>query len=203
MIRAMLFDLDGVLRFYPQSIAQDLEHQYALTPGLLARCVFAPEVATPVIRGDRTREAWIVEAGARVGNEEAVRAFLSSDGVLDLDVLDLVKQVRAGGVKVGLLTNATNTLRAEVAQLSPADVLSAFDVVYNSSEIGAIKPEPGIYRHAMVSLGMLAAEIGFVDDRLENVEGAVNMGMQAHCYTEVEALRRWINARVSFELGTG
>jgi HAD superfamily hydrolase (TIGR01509 family) len=52
------------------------------------------------------------------------------------------------------------------------------------------KSEPAIYRRALDILGRPARRILFIDDRPENVAGAVAAGMKAIRFEGAEALRR-------------
>jgi HAD superfamily hydrolase (TIGR01509 family) len=52
------------------------------------------------------------------------------------------------------------------------------------------KPEPAIYRRALDILGKPAKRILFIDDRTENVAGAVAAGFKAIRFTGAEALRQ-------------
>jgi HAD superfamily hydrolase (TIGR01509 family) len=52
------------------------------------------------------------------------------------------------------------------------------------------KPEPAIYRRALDILGRPAKRILFIDDRAENVAGAITAGMKAIRFEGAEALRR-------------
>ena len=65
-----------------------------------------------------------------------------------------------------------------------------FDVALSSCYMGLRKPEPAIYRRALDILGKPAERILFIDDRAENVAGAVDAGMKAIRFEGAEALRR-------------
>jgi glucose-1-phosphatase len=58
-----------------------------------------------------------------------------------------------------------------------------------SYEIGYIKPDPRFYREALNKLGTSAANTVFIDDKEENVQGAVDAGMQALRFISLEKLR--------------
>jgi putative hydrolase of the HAD superfamily len=76
-------------------------------------------------------------------------------------------------------------LRADAAAFGLAPLL---DVLVFSEEVGAAKPEPEIFRHALDQLGVEPVNAMFVGDRLEtDVQGAANLGM-----TTVQAL--WFTA---------
>ena len=65
-----------------------------------------------------------------------------------------------------------------------------FKVELSSCYLGLRKPEPAIYRRALEILGRPAERILFIDDREENVAGAVNAGMKAIRFEGSAALLR-------------
>ena len=66
---------------------------------------------------------------------------------------------------------------------------SLFKVALSSCYLGLRKPEPAIYRRALDILGRPAERILFIDDRAENVAGAVTAGIKAIRFEGAEALR--------------
>ncbi|MEE9343531.1 MAG: HAD-IA family hydrolase [Gammaproteobacteria bacterium] len=60
-----------------------------------------------------------------------------------------------------------------------ADVLTRFEKIFASSEIGRRKPEPDAYQRVISALGVPAQKILFFDDLIENVEAARRSGMQS------------------------
>ncbi|GAB3955658.1 hypothetical protein GCM10027614_65620 [Micromonospora vulcania] len=96
---------------------------------------------------------------------------------MDTEVLDVVREVRAAGIKVGLATNATDLLDADLAALGLTDEL---DVVVNSSTLGVHKPAPEYFQAACVALATPPARVLFVDDEDWAVRGARSAGLSAH-----------------------
>ena len=91
----------------------------------------------------------------------------------------LLESLRTRGIKTGVVSNT----RFDPPQLVRADaeaygLASLLDVMVFSQEVGARKPEPGIFLHALEQLGIDAADAMFVGDGLVNdVQGAANVGM--------------------------
>lgn len=65
-------------------------------------------------------------------------------------------------------------------------VLRLFDEYIVSYEVGAMKPDPAIYREALRRSGVPAEACVFIDDRPANVEGARRVGMHALQFTSAE-----------------
>ena len=91
------------------------------------------------------------------------------------DALPVLEDLRAHGVKLGLVSNGTRDLSIFVAHHA-LDV----DAVVGSRSHGWVKPHESIFRAALERLGTDAAETVMVGDSLEeDVEGARAIGMRA------------------------
>ncbi|MDP3047029.1 MAG: HAD family hydrolase, partial [Chloroflexota bacterium] len=80
-----------------------------------------------------------------------------------------------GKCRLALLSNAPPSLRTLLDQL---ELARYFDQMVISGEVDVRKPDPGIYRLALASLGVRAEESLFVDDLEENLVVARQMGMR-------------------------
>ncbi|UYK74792.1 HAD-IA family hydrolase [Xanthomonas sacchari] len=187
--------MDGVLRLWPDDDAT-LERAHGVPPGSLRAVAFAPPLLEPAIRGTTSDPQWRAEVTARLAAlapQADVAALVAAWSAptaarLNQPVLALLRQVRQR-MPVVLLSNATSRLPHDLQALGIAD---AFDAVVNSSEVGAIKPEPAIFLHALAQLGMAAAEVLFVDDTAVHVEASRALGLRAERYVDAEALRAWL-----------
>lgn len=189
--RVVLFDLDGVLRRFPPADERAVEERFGLPPGLLRWHAFDPAVADDAVRGRATRAEWTERAGAALGHPDAMRAFLSLRGEVVPDVLAEVRRARSAGARVGLLTNATDTLPDELGHLGLA---REFDAVLASCTLGACKPEPAIFARAAAALAVAPSELAFVDDQAPNVAGAAAAGWRAHRFVTAAGLRSWLSS---------
>jgi putative hydrolase of the HAD superfamily len=91
------------------------------------------------------------------------------------EMVELVRDLRGGGLRTGLLTNNARELRDRWWALLPYDEL--FDDVVDSHEVGMRKPNPAIYRLALERLGATADRTAFLDDIASNVAAALAEGM--------------------------
>ena len=197
-IKAVLFDMDGVIRHWDSVAAHRGEQAAGLPKGAVERVAYSiPEFyATQV--GEVTARQWADAIGRELaaeygaGAELAAEIYFADAGRVDAAMVSLVAAVRERAT-VALLSNATDQLREH---LTHHDLMDAFDVVFSSAEIGMAKPDVAIYRHAATVLGVTPEECFFTDDRPENVEGARAAGMHA----EVFAGRQPLVARLR-ELG--
>ena len=63
-----------------------------------------------------------------------------------------------------------------------------FHTAYYSNEVGLRKPDREIYEYVLAKENLNAAETFFVDDKLENVETARQLGLQAYQLTHPDKL---------------
>jgi putative hydrolase of the HAD superfamily len=101
--------------------------------------------------------------------------------LIDPEADDLLRYLRAAGIKVGVLSN-TMWPRSRHEQIFGRDgVLSLIDGAVYSSEIDWAKPHPEAFRAAMAAVGVDDPRgCVFVGDRpLEDVYGAKSIGMRA------------------------
>jgi putative hydrolase of the HAD superfamily len=79
--------------------------------------------------------------------------------------------------------------------LAKHDWLQAFNHHTWSYTLNIAKPEAAIYVHAAEGLHTPPANILFIDDRAENIEAALAVGMQAIQYTSHAAFELEMHAR--------
>lgn len=103
--------------------------------------------------------------------------------------VDLLAELRDGGTRVALLSNAGFDF-GDPFRRSPMGRF--FERVFVSAELDRIKPDAGIYRHVASELGIELDRMVFIDNKLENVEGATALGVTGHHFEGVEGLRAFL-----------
>lgn len=185
-IRAVLFDLDGVVRhFDPENVAS-IERAHELDPGSIDAVAFAPHHLEQVTTGRISRHEWVERIGVELGNAEAAEAWGSQPFRVDEEVLDLVDELRANGIRTAVLTNGTDTIPAEIASINLG---SHFEAVFNSAEIGWTKPDMRAFRHVLDAMQLPPQEVLFTDDSVGKLAGAETLGMPTHHFAGVVGLR--------------
>lgn len=108
----------------------------------------------------------------------------------DPEMFTLVEELRACGIRVGLLSNSWGNTY-------PRQRIDAlFDPVVISGEIGMRKPQAAIYEHALERLGVPAGRVLFVDDAEPNIIGAHTVGLRALLHTSPRCTRAALAAMV-------
>jgi putative hydrolase of the HAD superfamily len=90
------------------------------------------------------------------------------------DTLVTLRELRSRGVTTAIVSNCSYEAGAVVQELGlDAEV----DRLILSCLVGLAKPDPAIFRLALERLGTSADDALFVDDRIENVESARQLGL--------------------------
>ena len=193
MIKAILTDLDGVIRRWDPEIIERAEDTAGLPRDALRNTAFESQLLLRATTGQITDACWRREIAHRLRRKfpaadaaEAVRQWSRSPGEIDTDVLDLLRRCRAGA-RLVLITNATTRLETDLDRLG---IDQAFDHVVNSSSVGHVKPQAEIFDAALDLLDIETDEVFFVDDRAENVIAAAGAGINGHHFRTLEGLKR-------------
>ncbi|WP_244967124.1 HAD family hydrolase [Streptomyces cacaoi] len=179
--RALLIDLGGVLVADAlPTTAEVWSHRLGLTPQDVAEGIYGGD-EDQVLIGRMSEPDWWDVVARRLGLDAARTAALRDDltghPVYDDALVDAVRAVRPV-VRTAFVSNAWPHTRTGLATL-----LSRADAAVLSCEVGVAKPDPGIYRCALETLGVTARDALFVDDREENVATARRLGMRGHVHT--------------------
>ncbi len=190
-MRALLIDLDGVLRRWESDNARLAESVGRLLAGAIQRAAFDPALLGPAITGRVPDHEWRRRVVARLNltyseadAQRAVELWSASVGALDERIVSLVRRVRSRA-RVVLVTNATSRLAADLVRLGLA---GAFDAVVNSSEVGAAKPDAAIFHAALQVAGVTPQAATLVDDSATHVAAAEILGIVGHTYRDAAAL---------------
>lgn len=157
-----------------------------LTTRELEKIIFESESSLRASIGEIPEEAhWqAVAATLKVDRAEVKRIvdeFFAGDKV-DETLLSFLRSQRQDR-KVALISNAWSGLRGYITGKGFSDV---FDQMIISAEIGVMKPDARIYKLALEEVGAKAEESVFIDDVLENVEGACSVGMVGIHFIQLE-----------------
>jgi putative hydrolase of the HAD superfamily len=102
--------------------------------------------------------------------------------------MSLVGALAEAGHRLGILSNVGPVHWNHVSSGHFPMIPESFEVLVLSYEVRSVKPEPDIYRQAISRAGVPAGEIFFVDDRKENVAGALKAGIDAVLFTSTAQL---------------
>ena len=95
--------------------------------------------------------------------------------------------LKKDGFLTAIVSNIGDTVHRAIER--EFNWLSRFDVLVWSYQLHLTKPDPAIYRYALEKLGTKPGESLFIDDRPDNVQAAIALGMHGLVFTTVEKLR--------------
>jgi putative hydrolase of the HAD superfamily len=181
MIRAVLFDMGGVLVTSPFTGLAAYERRAGLPEGVIRR-INATDPDTNAWarfeRGELGRDEFVAhfekEAAAlgHVVDGAAVLGALSGELIEEMLVaLERVREV----ARTGLLTNNLSPL--DPTSNAGARLLPLFDTVVQSSVEGVRKPDPAFYLRACARLEVEPSDCVFLDDLGVNCKPARALGM--------------------------
>ena len=98
------------------------------------------------------------------------------------------KQLKKSGLITGILSNMGDSV-LEIIQQSHAWIAD-FDVLIWSYQHNMAKPEPAIYSLLLERIGTAPEETLFLDDKLENIEAARQLGILGLQFSTVDQLRQ-------------
>lgn len=107
---------------------------------------------------------------------------------INQSIVELVKQLKARGIRVGLLSNSGRGWARHV--LAQNDLESLFDQVTISAEVGFRKPQTEIFSLALGRLNVRPSQAVFVDDTPANVDAARAAGIAGILFENTSDLRR-------------
>ncbi len=108
---------------------------------------------------------------------------------------DFCEFMKKQGFCLFVLSNASDLFYDYFEKFLPLDF---FDGVVVSSDVHMVKPERGIYEYLLEHYRLKAEECLFIDDRLNNVEAAREVGMIAYQFkNDFEEIKGMLDAKGS------
>jgi putative hydrolase of the HAD superfamily len=191
MIKAVLFDFGGVFTQSPFVAVNEAAAELGLDPDEALDVIFGSygeDTDHPwhrVERGElslmdyRTEtQVVLAERGIDLDPFEVLKRLGSggSDGgTIRVEMVELVRRVKASDRQTGIITNNALELRDLWRPLLPIDEI--FDTVVDSCEVGVRKPDPRIFEMALDRLDVAPEQAAFLDDYEGNVKAAQALGM--------------------------
>ncbi len=129
-------------------------------------------------------------------NPEEVYAEYFSGDRIDQELLDFAESLKPE-YKIGLLSNAWVDARNRLGSLY--HFIDIFDVSIFSAEVKMRKPEKGIYLLMLDKMKAKPEKCIFIDDFMENIEGAKKLGIQTILFKNTQETIREINALLGRE----
>lgn len=193
---AVVFDFGGVLITPITTKVTALAVRHGTTTEVMYEVLMGPRYEStsdhPWHRSERGEVAvadmqallgpWAEAAGVTLHGDEMTFMF-DQTYLVNRQVEERVRALQADGYTTALLTNSVVEYRPTLEREID---LSIFDEVIDSSEVGARKPEPEIYRLTTARVGGDPSRVVFLDDFVQNVVAARAEGWTALLVVDVD-----------------
>jgi FMN phosphatase YigB (HAD superfamily) len=198
-LRFFYFDMGNVLLLFDHEIAcRQVAELTGLTAQRVRQIIFKQDLENRYEGGEITsREFYDIfceESGARP-NYDALHLACSKIFELNAPIVPIVAQMRLAGHRLGILSNTCEAHWQYVIDGRYRLLRDFFDIYALSFEIKSMKPGRPIYEAAAKMAGVTPQEVFFVDDRVDNVEGACAAGFDAVRFVSAGLLAKDLRKR--------
>ncbi len=194
MIKSIIFDIGNVLAWFNwEEVFKKYfnEEEFALAS---QASIANPDVWNEVDLGKKSFDSimdTIKETQPELGDKIKTAVLEIYNNIKPFDYAkDWLKEYKDRGYMVYILSNYGDY----PYQLSKDrfTFLEHSDGELISYEVKTIKPNADIYSHLLRKFNLKADECIFIDDKEENVEGAINVGMKSVHFTNFESVKKQI-----------
>ncbi len=205
MMRAVVFDLGGVVLDSPFDVIAEAEARSGLPAGVFNQIAAAPGGAWGLHETGAIGRAEFIsrmeeECAAHGGRIDARRLL---DDIEDYarprpSMAEAIATLRRDGLVVAALTN---NWESPAADWDAREFQQLFDVFVESWVEGVRKPDPAIYHRLLDRLALPADECVFLDDIGRNLKTARSLGMHTIKFESVEQGLAELGGLLDIDLG--
>lgn len=187
MIKAVIFDVGGVLHATTKAMENDLFDELGITLEMLTE-MRANEIAELGLGTIDEETLW-----KKLTASYGIRPVATSENLLGraftealephTSILKLAAQLQDAGIATAVLSN---TIEAHAKPLRAAGIYNGFDYVFLSHELHMRKPDAEIYEYALKTIEVAPDETIFIDDDANNVKAAEEIGIKGIVYTSAD-----------------
>ncbi len=113
------------------------------------------------------------------------------------DTLEWIHSLCKDNVTLALLSNINEGVLKYVKE--EFQWLEDFDYLFYSCQMKMLKPEPEIYEAVLDKIGEEPSQCLFIDDGIQNVEGAKQVGLESLRFTTFEETKKFILENYNIE----
>jgi epoxide hydrolase-like predicted phosphatase len=194
--KAIIFDMGGVLlRSVDTAPREAIARRFGTTREELEKFVFRSPTSVQsevgLVSDIFHWQSVLKHFGCTEENPLEIYAEYFSGDSIDQKLLGFAESLKPD-YKIGLLSNAWVDSRNKLGALFI--FIDIFDVAIFSAEVKARKPDPEIFHIMLERLGIKPEECIFIDDILENIEGAEKIGINTILFKNTQDTINEINS---------
>ncbi len=183
MIKAILFDADGVIINKPKLFSQYLMEEYNVPPDSILS-FFENEFQLSVVNQADLKviiEPYIKKWNWPKSVDELLEYWFKKEHYVDQRIVDLVTALKSRNI---LCVATSNQEKYRSSYIKNEMEFNKFlDAVYTSSDLGVKKPQPEFWQAIYDKIQPMAkSEILVLDDKTANIESARDFGFHAEFY---------------------
>jgi len=188
-----MVDVDGVLVCGRPSDGKpwstDIESDLGLAREVLQREFFKPHWSKIVVGQGGLREHLepvLQRIAPQLTFDTFVTYWFENDALVNLNLLEELRQERLLGTKIYLATNQEHMRAAYL--MEKIGLRDHFDGIFYSAEVGSKKPDSAFFTTVSTLAGLPAEKLALIDDTAENVVAARTSGWKAVQWTTQSSL---------------
>jgi len=119
-------------------------------------------------------------------SKDTLKAEVNNTSELNQSLINYIRDELKGKYTTGILSNIATSIFDRILP----NERELFDVLFISSELHLVKPDPRIFQLAIEKSGVEAGEILFIDDRAENIQAAKALGVNGIVYKDFASFKQ-------------
>ncbi|KKP33009.1 MAG: hypothetical protein A2312_04540 [Candidatus Staskawiczbacteria bacterium RIFOXYB2_FULL_32_9] len=193
MVKAILFDLDGVvITSTGKRFSERLSEKLDISMEIISEFFVKDFREYSFGRADLKEKIapYLPKWGFDGSVDDLLKFWFEHEGTLDHEVLKIVANLRSKGIKCFIATRQEKYRKEYL--LNIMGLKEKFDGIFCTCDIGFDKSEKGYWDYVFKELNLKPEEIMFFCDSIKNIDIAKSLAIQAYFYEGVDFLKEKI-----------
>ncbi len=194
-VRLLIVDVDGVLYDYDRDRRiRELAASLDVEPQAVDDALFASGIEDRADAGELTTEEYLAAVGHELDRSLDRETWVQARIACTEPMIGELAACTEAAVRTQAVTLSNNSLllKEEMPRIMPELVAMPGMTIHVAAEYGVLKPDPAVYLAMADQYRVSPGEAAFVDDAERHVRGALQAGMAAHRYEDLDRFRAWL-----------